>query len=81
MLGNPFSGTTWSAVREAGLVGVQITRLIAMKYKLLFYISDIAALDVARKHGKPCIHIAQAGGYQNPALRLQRFAEEHGSVS
>ena len=39
---------------------------------------SLRTIDFARKHGKPCIHIAQAGGHQDPALRLQRFAEKHG---
>ena len=38
---------------------------------------SLRTIDFARKHGKPCIQIAQEGGYQDPALRLQRFAEEH----
>jgi len=34
--------------------------------------------DFARKHGKPCLHIASRGGdYRNPALRLQEFVAEH----
>jgi hypothetical protein len=38
---------------------------------------SLRTIEFARKHGKPCIHIASQGGFfDDPALRLQKFVAE-----
>ena len=40
---------------------------------------SLRTMEFARKHEKPCIHIAPQGElFDNPALRLQNFVKEHG---
>jgi len=39
---------------------------------------SLRTIEFARKHGKPCLHIARAGSYIDPALPLRQFVEEHG---
>lgn len=40
---------------------------------------SLRTIEFARKHEKPCIHIASRGGFfDDPALRLQKFVAEHG---
>lgn len=39
---------------------------------------SLKTLQFARTHGKPCVHISRSGGsYVDPALLLQRFADEN----
>lgn len=38
---------------------------------------SLKTMGFAKKHDKPCIHISLRGCYE-PALKLQRFVEEHG---
>jgi len=40
---------------------------------------SLRTIEFARKHGKPCIHLSQAGGgLFDPALQLQGFVTHHG---
>lgn len=37
---------------------------------------SLRTIEFAKKHGKPCLHIAKAGGfYESPAMILQRFVQ------
>ena len=38
---------------------------------------SLKTIAFAQKHKKPCIHISPSLSYENPALILQRFAQEH----
>jgi len=39
---------------------------------------SLCTIGFAKRHGKPCLHIARAGSCENLALILQRFVEENG---
>ena len=61
--------TEWNARDSDGTVVVSIAEVLTGGSK--------KTVDLARKHGKPVLHISQAGGRVAAEMALRRFVEEN----
>lgn len=69
--GSYLQRTEWNARDTDGTVILTLARELTG--------GSLRTLEFARKHGKPCLHLARASGdYRDPAEGLQTFVEEHG---
>jgi hypothetical protein len=67
---NHVQRTEWNARDSDGTVVFSIGEVLTGGCK--------ETVDLARKHGKPVLHLCQAGGVSLAALALRRFIAEHG---